>query len=83
VPLRQQISEQQLLLYNGMLASVFDLLADAREQAGAVSGAIEALRAHWLAATDLQLALQGRSPGTLGAPGPATTPAAASRGDAH
>ncbi|MEY4417309.1 MAG: hypothetical protein RIQ53_4602 [Pseudomonadota bacterium] len=83
VPLRQQISEQQLLLYNGMLASVFDLLADAREQAQAVSGAIEALRAHWLAAADLQLALQGRSPGALGAPGPATSPAAASRGDAH
>ena len=32
VPLRKKISEEMLLRYNGMLVSVFELLADAREQ---------------------------------------------------
>ncbi len=57
VPLRKQISEEVLLRYNGMLASVFELLADSREQAGAVQASIEALRDFWLAEADLQAAL--------------------------
>ena len=32
VPLRKRIAEENLLRYNGMLISVFELLADAREQ---------------------------------------------------
>ncbi len=63
VPLRKRISDENLLRYNGMLISVFDLLADARDQIAAVSTAIEALRDHWIAQTDLQTALTGRSPG--------------------
>jgi hypothetical protein len=31
VPLRKQISEEDMLRYNGMLISVFELPADARE----------------------------------------------------
>ena len=42
VPLRKRISEEVLLRYNGMLASVFELLADSREQVAAVNGYIEA-----------------------------------------
>jgi hypothetical protein len=57
VPLRKQISEEVLLRYNGMLASVFELLADSREQAAAVQASIEALRDFWLAEADLQAAL--------------------------
>ena len=34
VPLRKRISEENVLRYNGMLISVFELLADAREQVG-------------------------------------------------
>jgi len=56
VPLGQQVSEEMVLRYNGMFASVFDLLADARRQAGAVMQAIEALRDFWIADTDLQSA---------------------------
>jgi outer membrane protein TolC len=59
VPLRQRISEENLLRYNGMLASVFDLLADAREQVASVTAAVEALRDHWVAETRLQAALAG------------------------
>ncbi len=62
VPLRRQISEEVLLRYNGMLASVFELLADSREQVAAVNGAIEAQRDFWLAESDLQMALTGSTP---------------------
>ena len=62
VPLHQRISDETLLRYNGMLVSVFDLLADAREQIGSVVGAIQAQRDFWLADTDLQTALTAGSP---------------------
>ena len=63
VPLSKRISEENLLRYNGMLISVFDLLADAREQIASVTGYVEALRDFWIAETQLQTALTGRSPG--------------------
>ncbi len=62
VPVQKTISDEMLLRYNGMLASVFELLADAREQVGAVNGYIEALKDYWLAETDLQQAVGGRLP---------------------
>jgi len=65
VPLRQFITEETTLRYNGMLASVWELLAEARASTQAVAGAIEAQRDFWLAETDLQLALSGTSPGAL------------------
>ncbi len=40
VPLRKVISEENQLRYNGVLISVFELLADAREQISAVTAAI-------------------------------------------
>ena len=64
VPLRKQISDENRLRYNGMLVSVFELLADAREQVIAVNASIETLRDFWLAETDLQVAMTG-STGTL------------------
>jgi hypothetical protein len=48
-----------LLRYNGMLASVFELLADSREQVAAVNAYIESLRDFWLAESDFQMALTG------------------------
>jgi outer membrane protein TolC len=59
VPLRKRISEEVLLRYNGMLVSVFELLADSREQVAAANGYIESLRDFWLAESDLQMALTG------------------------
>ena len=59
VPLRKKISDEMLLRYNGMLASVFDLLVDARLQISAVNAAIDAQRDYWLAETDLQMAING------------------------
>ena len=62
VPLRKQISDELLLRYNGMLASVFELLADSREQVTAVNASIDALKSFWMAETELQTALGGRLP---------------------
>jgi hypothetical protein len=42
VPLRQTISEENLLRYNGMLIGVFELLADTRDQVNTVRAAIAA-----------------------------------------
>lgn len=63
LPLRRFIQEETVLRYNGMLASVWELLAEARLAAQAVATATEAQRDFWLAETDLQLALTGTSPG--------------------
>jgi outer membrane protein TolC len=63
VPLRKTISHEVLLRYNGMLASVFELLADAREQVASVNGAIETQRDFWIAQTELQSAINGSGPG--------------------
>ena len=62
VPLRKRIADENVLRYNGMLVSVFELLADARDQIASVNGYIEAVRDFWIAETDLQLALSGASP---------------------
>lgn len=59
VPLRRVISDEVLLRYNGMLISVFELLADAREQVSVVNASIEAQRDFWIAETDLSAALTG------------------------
>jgi outer membrane protein TolC len=59
VPLRKKIAEENMLRYNGMLISVFDLLADAREQVGAVIAYIEALSDFWRSESDLQAAFNG------------------------
>ena len=65
VPLRKRISEENVLRYNGMLISVFELLADARQQIASVNAYIEALRDFWVADANLDLALRGKSPGSM------------------
>jgi outer membrane protein TolC len=57
IPLRKRISQEVLLRYNGMLLSTRDLLADSREQAGAVSAYIEALKEFWTAHASLEATL--------------------------
>ncbi|KVU83354.1 TolC family protein [Burkholderia ubonensis] len=75
VPLRKTISDELLLRYNGMLASVFELLADSREQVGAVNSYIDSLKDYWLAETDLQQAVGGHLPRASAAQ-PASAPTA-------
>ncbi|MBK4738821.1 TolC family protein [Noviherbaspirillum sp. DKR-6] len=73
VPLRKRISDEVLLRYNGMLASVFELLADARAQVGGVNAAIGAQRDFWIAQTRLEAAINGSGAGgstLMGSPAP-------------
>lgn len=65
VPLRQFINGEIVLRYNGMLASVWDLLADTRALVLSTQSAIHAQRDFWLAEADLQTVLTGTSPGAL------------------
>ncbi len=60
IPLRKKISQEVLLRYNGMLASTFELLADAREQANAVNATIDAQKEFWIAHATLEAALGTR-----------------------
>ncbi len=79
VPLKQRISEENLLRYNGMLIGVFELLADARSQIASVNAAIEAQRDFWLADADLQMALVG-TPGKTAVTTASSAPAEAAGG---
>lgn len=49
VPLQQQISDEMLLRWNGMLEGPFELLRDAQARLGAQRAATMALRDFWLA----------------------------------
>jgi len=73
VPLRKTISDEMLLRYNGMLTSVFELLADSRDQVAAVNGYIDALKDYWAAETDLQQSLGGRLPPLALSPAPSAS----------
>ena len=60
LPLRELISEENVLQYNGMLIGVFELLADSRDAIATVQAAIDAQRQFWLADAALQASLTGR-----------------------
>jgi outer membrane protein TolC len=65
VPLSRTISKEELLRYNGMLGSVFELLAATRQQAQAEMRALDAKRDFWLAEGQLRFALlTGSNAGT-------------------
>jgi outer membrane protein TolC len=61
LPLRRAIAQQNLLLYNASLISIFELLSDAREQAISVDGYIQNVRDFWIAKSRLDAALLGNS----------------------
>jgi outer membrane protein TolC len=61
VPLRNAVAEQNLLRYNASLISIFELLADAREQIVGMDGYIESVRDFWIAKSELDSSLIGNS----------------------
>jgi len=63
IPLRQTISEENVLRYNGMLIGVFELLAGAREQIASVNMYLNAARDFWIADANLQMAIAGTGAG--------------------
>lgn len=81
LPLRQLITEQSLLEYNGMLVDVFDLLTTTSETAEANVAAIEAKRNFFLATVDFQAAILGG--GTSASPEMTTASAGSAGGAEH
>jgi outer membrane protein TolC len=77
VPLRKTISDENMLRYNGMLISVFELLADARQQVETVSAAIGSAEQFWLAEAALQAALLGADSANASLSMPSTSAAEA------
>ncbi|SFU41121.1 hypothetical protein SAMN05216350_101822 [Polaromonas sp. YR568] len=73
LPLSSFIKDETLLRYNGMLASVFELLAEARAQTQAAGEAVQASRDFWLADADLRAVLAG-APYDAGSGVPAERP---------
>jgi len=62
LPLRQKITQQTQLQYNGMLMSVFQLLQAKRDEVDAARSYVLALRDYWTARTRLERAVGGRLP---------------------
>lgn len=83
LPLRQFINDEIVLRYNGMLLSVFDLLADTRAKAQAASSAIEAQRDFWLAEADLQTLLAGAPVALSAAPTSSASPSGEAAAAGH
>lgn len=61
LPVRAQIAEEIMLRYNGMLLSVLDVIANARDQAQSQRASIEAKRNFWLADSILEATMNGSS----------------------
>src|SRR3984957_8592654 len=61
LPLRKAITQENLLRYDAAQISVFDLLADARSEIGAVDEYIQSERDFWIAKSALDAALAGRA----------------------
>ncbi|HMS27854.1 MAG TPA: TolC family protein [Burkholderiaceae bacterium] len=80
VQLRKIISEENVLLYNGMFIGVFELLADQRDQVKSVMAAIAAQQQFWLADAALQSTVLGKP---MSAPAISTPSTASSEVAAH
>jgi len=83
LPLHQFVNDEIVLRYNGMLLSVFDLLADTHAKALATNSAIEAQRDFWLAETDLQTLLAGAPVTPSAASTSSASPSDAAAASAH
>ncbi|MFM2274324.1 MAG: hypothetical protein RL211_196 [Pseudomonadota bacterium] len=59
LPLRTFIHDELVLRYNGMLTSIFDVLADSQSRTLTSQAAVMAHRDFWLAQADLQALLAG------------------------
>ena len=77
VPLRRAMAEENGLRYNGMLISVFELLADSRDQVSSVMSAINSYQQFWLSDAALAASMTGKPTSlTMAAPTAAAASAA-------
>ncbi len=83
LPLRQRVSQEQLLMYNGMLISVFDLLKDVRSAIDVEANYVDAIREFWLADTNLQQALTGADSAQMNFSSAGAMPSTGVDGEGH
>ena len=81
LPLRQEIQNEMLLHYNGMLKDLSSLITDTRATILARMQAIDAKRDFWIAENEMRAALAGGGTGTSNAS--ARVPMASAAPDAH
>lgn len=81
LPLRQEIQNEMLLHYNGMLKDLGSLIVDTRANILARVQAVDARRDFWIAENEMRAALAGGGSGTSAMS--AGTPIAAAAPDAH
>jgi len=81
LPLRQEIQNEMLLHYNGMLKDLSSLIVDTRANLLARMQAIEARRDFWIADNEMRAALAGGGSGTSTLS--SGTPVAAAAAEAH
>jgi cobalt-zinc-cadmium efflux system outer membrane protein len=74
VPLRETVTKQALLHYNGMFLSAFQLLTVKQGEIDARRGYLEALRDYWVARAELARALGGSLPPASSQPPAPTAP---------
>ena len=74
LPMRNRISAEKLLMYNGMLISVFDLLKDLTSATTMESSYVNALRDFWLADANLQTTLTSAGDSEMNFSGSAMMP---------
>ena len=83
LPLRERVSQEQLLMYNGMLISVFDLLNDLRSAMSMESAYVDAIKDFWIADTNLQQALTGSGTPGMNFEAASLMPSSAADGGGH
>lgn len=82
-PLREVISQEMLLQYNGMLADLFELLQDARARIQGNVETINAERDFWLASVGLEAAVLGGGGAAASVGGETTAQASDAGGGGH
>ncbi len=82
LPLRERILDETLRTYNAMDAGPIQLLTAKRDQIETMTAYVATLRDYWIARTEAELLLAGRTP-TLSAPRAASPAASASEAGDH
>ncbi len=83
LPLRERVSQEQLLMFNGMLISVFDLLDDLRSSMNMESSYVDSIKDFWIADADLQQALTGSGMPGMNFEAASMMPSSAADGGGH
>ena len=83
LPIREALDREELLRYNGMLISVFDLLKNAQKSLQTEVRHIEALRDFWLADNQLRHTLVAAGNSTMQFSSPSSAPAGDGDGGGH